>query len=79
MQEVPDDVHARFTHYGARAIIKAKKSENAMLNITPYGQASEEEIAALEKTLKFPLPADYRSFLKQYNGGRSEDQAFFVK
>jgi hypothetical protein len=25
MQEVPDDVHARFTHYGARAIIKAKK------------------------------------------------------
>jgi hypothetical protein len=56
-----------------------QKSENVMLNITPYGQASEEEIAALEKTLKFPLPEDYRSFLKQYNGGRSEDQAFFVK
>ena len=25
MQEVPDDIHARFTHYGARSIIKTKK------------------------------------------------------
>ena len=50
-----------------------------MLNITPYGQASEEEIAALEKTLGLSLPEDYRTFLKKYNGGRSEDQVFFVK
>jgi hypothetical protein len=25
MQEVPDEIHARFTHFGAQAIIKAKK------------------------------------------------------
>jgi len=25
MQEIPDDIHARFTHYGARAILKSKR------------------------------------------------------
>ncbi|HEX8657621.1 MAG TPA: SMI1/KNR4 family protein [Hymenobacter sp.] len=50
-----------------------------MLKITPYGHASEAEIEALEKTLTFSLPEDYREFLKQHNGGRSEDQIFFVQ
>ncbi len=39
-------------------------------------RASEAEIVAFEQELRFPLPQDYRQFLKTRNGGRPEPAAF---
>jgi hypothetical protein len=51
-----------------------------MLTIIPNGQVSEADICVLEHKLGFSLPNDYRTFLKDNNGGEVEDyQSFFVK
>jgi len=51
-----------------------------MLNIIPKGQASAEDITALEQKLGYPFPEDYRNFLQENNGGVVKDyQSFFVK
>jgi len=50
-----------------------------MTQITPlYGRLDETEIAALEKRLNLKLPAAYREFLRQNNGGRTEANVFTV-
>jgi SMI1 / KNR4 family (SUKH-1) len=42
----------------------------------PGKPATEEQIAAFEKIEGVALPADYRAFLKTYNGGRPMPDAF---
>lgn len=36
---------------------------------TPNGKASEESVATFEREIQFNLPADYRAFLRDTNGG----------
>lgn len=42
----------------------------------PAGSASEELVRAFEAYIGHPLPADYRQFILQHNGGRPEPDAF---
>lgn len=42
-----------------------------------YGPASDEQIAALESHIGFSLPEDYKTFLREHNGGRPEPNAFY--
>jgi hypothetical protein len=44
----------------------------------PAGPTTEEELGALERHIGHPLPADYRKFLLQYNGGHPDPDAFLV-
>ena len=50
-----------------------------MINITPWGENSEESVRAFEQQIGFALPADYRQFLTKNNGGAVNHQTFFVK
>ena len=50
-----------------------------MKNLISWGKNDETAISHLEKELGFPLPADYRSFLLNHNGGRLNDKVFFVE
>lgn len=43
-----------------------------ILDPQPAGPADAEQIAALEAHIGHPLPADYRAFLLEHNGGRPE-------
>lgn len=49
------------------------------MNFTSWGQNSEASVVAFEQKLGFPLPTDYRLFLKKNNGGSVKKQVFFVK
>lgn len=50
-----------------------------MINITSWGENTEENILAFEEQIGFALPADYRHFLLANNGGIINNQTFFVK
>jgi hypothetical protein len=50
-----------------------------MMNYTPFGHATEQDIVALEQQIGARLPDDYRQFLLQTNGADFRDQTFFVK
>jgi hypothetical protein len=50
-----------------------------MINISPFDQVDEATISNFEKEIGFPLPEDYRSFLKKTNGGKVNKQVFFVE
>lgn len=39
------------------------------MNINGFGKVTEDEINTFEKEFDFPIPEDYRNFLKDYNGG----------
>jgi hypothetical protein len=50
-----------------------------MMNITSWGENSEEAVRAFEQQVGFALPEDYREFLIKSNGARVNNQTFFVK
>ena len=50
-----------------------------MMNYTPFGQATEQDMVAFEQQIGFALPDDYRRFLLETNGVDVLDQTFFVK
>lgn len=50
-----------------------------MMDITSWGSTNEETIAAFEQQIGFSLPDDYRQFLLENNGAKSNRQVFFVK
>jgi len=56
-----------------------QSTENSMMNITPWGENTEEDILAFEKQIGFSLPRDYRQFLLVNNGAVVNEQTFFVK
>ncbi|HTU88760.1 MAG TPA: SMI1/KNR4 family protein [Gemmataceae bacterium] len=45
----------------------------------PAGPTKAVQIAAFEKYIGYPLPAAYREFLLQYNGGRPVPDAFILR
>lgn len=49
------------------------------MNITPWGENSEESVQAFEQQIGFALPEDYRQFLVKNNGAIVNNQTFFVK
>jgi hypothetical protein len=49
------------------------------MNITPWGENDKVTVSAFEQQIGFALPEDYRQFLINNNGGRVNDQTFFVK
>ena len=51
------------------------------MNLKPFGRATKEAIEELERIIGFPLPDDYKKFLRAYNGGTSKIRyrTFFVK
>ena len=49
------------------------------MNITPWGENDKVTVSAFEQQIGFALPEDYRQFLINNNGGRVNDQMFFVK
>ncbi|UYZ64659.1 SMI1/KNR4 family protein [Hymenobacter weizhouensis] len=50
-----------------------------MKTFVSWGKNEESAISELEQQLGFSLPADYRSFLIENNGGRVDDDRFFVE
>lgn len=50
-----------------------------IVNAYPYGPVSEEGLVVFEKRLGTSLPADYRAFLHQYNGGQPQPTGFCIK
>ena len=50
-----------------------------ILDSRKHGAASEAQISNLEATIGFPLPEDYKEFLRRHNGGRPEPAAFHFK
>lgn len=48
------------------------------MNFTAWGKNDEHTIQNFEQKLGFPLPTDYRQFLKDNNGGMVKKQVFFV-
>lgn len=50
-----------------------------MMNITPWGENSEEVVRAFEQHIGFALPEDYYQFLTKNNGASINRQSFFVK
>ena len=50
-----------------------------MTNFTSWGPIDEPTISRFEQSLGFTLPADYRSFLLQNNGGSFKRRVFFVE
>ena len=49
-----------------------------ILDPLPAGPTSDKELGAFEEYIGYPLPADYRSFLLQHNGGHPEPDAYLV-
>ncbi|MGI4863586.1 MAG: SMI1/KNR4 family protein [Janthinobacterium lividum] len=49
-----------------------------MTNFTPWGKTDETTVRQFEQQLGFSLPADYRAFLLDTNGGSVSNQAFYV-
>jgi SMI1/KNR4 family protein SUKH-1 len=45
----------------------------------PHGALSESQLIAFENRFGLQLPADYRSFLLDYNGGRPVPSFFWIK
>ncbi|MEJ9231824.1 SMI1/KNR4 family protein [Peribacillus butanolivorans] len=45
-----------------------------MVNITGYGKGSQEAVNNFEKYVGFEIPADYKQFLLEYNGGTTTVQ-----
>lgn len=43
------------------------------------GKNNEHDIQEFEQQIGFVLPADYRKFLLENNGGEVKDQTFFVR
>jgi len=50
-----------------------------MKTFVSWGKNDETAVARLEQELGFSLPADYRDFLLDNNGGRVDDELFFVE
>ncbi|MFG0332801.1 MAG: SMI1/KNR4 family protein [Maioricimonas sp. JB049] len=50
-----------------------------IVDARPAGPASEATIAELETHIGHPLPADYRAFLLEHNGGCPEPDAFTLR
>jgi hypothetical protein len=49
------------------------------MEIKAYKNGNSEEVLKLEKNFRIKLPADYREFLIQYNGGDVTDGHLYVK
>jgi hypothetical protein len=49
------------------------------MKIESWGENSEQDIKELEQQIGFALPADYRQFLLDNNGGEVTNQTFFVR
>jgi hypothetical protein len=49
------------------------------MNCTPFGSATEQELAAFEQQTELGLPASYREFLRDTNGAAGLNQSFFVR
>ena len=45
-----------------------------MVNITGYGKATQEAVNNFEQYVGFEIPADYKQFLLEYNGGTTTVQ-----
>ncbi|MQA25560.1 MAG: hypothetical protein GEU94_08815 [Micromonosporaceae bacterium] len=75
---VPAEAHAAFRHAGGIATLEVDHSgagvsvgeDGAAVAIAGGGEATESDLAALESKLGAGLPAAYRQFLEQTNGGR---------
>lgn len=52
-----------------------------MMKITGYGKATQEAVNNFERYIGFEIPADYKQFLLEYNGGTTTDQngKFYVE
>jgi hypothetical protein len=50
-----------------------------MINISSWGNSSEQAVKEFEQQIGFTLPADYRQFLINNNGAWVNNQKFFVK
>ncbi|WMJ72144.1 SMI1/KNR4 family protein [Cytophagaceae bacterium ABcell3] len=50
-----------------------------MIRVKSFGTLGDETISNYEKELGFPIPEDYRNFIKNNNGGSVIDQLFFVE
>lgn len=50
-----------------------------MKTFISWGKNDEKAITHLEKEIGFLLPFDYRNFLLENNGGRVDDELFFVE
>jgi hypothetical protein len=50
-----------------------------MKTFISWGKNDETAIVQLEKEIGFSVPADYRTFLLNNNGGRVDDELFFVE
>lgn len=48
-----------------------------MIESLKHGPASETLIVSLESHIGFPLPEDYKTFLREHNGGHPEPNAFY--
>jgi hypothetical protein len=50
-----------------------------MVDFESFESANQEaEVRAFQSSIRFALPADYRRFLEQYNGGRFNGALFHV-
>jgi hypothetical protein len=49
------------------------------MNCTPFGSATEQELAAFEQQTGLGLPASYREFLLDTNSAAALNQSFFVR
>ncbi len=49
------------------------------MNITPWGENSEEAVLTFEQQIGFTLPENYRNFLLKNNGVEVLNQSFFVQ
>jgi hypothetical protein len=50
-----------------------------MNTLVSWGKNEENTVSQLEKEIGFKLPTDYRNFLLDNNGGRLDDEIFFVE
>ncbi|WMJ72145.1 SMI1/KNR4 family protein [Cytophagaceae bacterium ABcell3] len=49
-----------------------------MINLTSNNKLEENEISNFEEEIGFSLPDDYRTFLKDHNGGLVNNQSIYV-
>jgi hypothetical protein len=49
-----------------------------MVDFESFEPANQEAVRAFQSSIRFALPADYRRFLEQYNGGKFKGALFRV-
>lgn len=72
---LPVEAHAGFRHAGGIATLGLPQEADSVpspesVPVVPAGTATEQDLAALERSLGTSLPLGYREFLASTNGGR---------